>query len=403
MEDLLLLVHRIPYPPNKGDKVRSFHLLRFLNKHFRVHLGCFIDDDNDWEYEHTLDSFCTSRLVRPLHKSTRQLASARGLLLRQPLSVPYYADAVMKRWVSNTINRYKISKVVVFSSAMAQFVMSSPQPIYRIMDFVDVDSDKWRQYAKSKSGVMRWIYKREAQQLEKYEKRVCDLFDKSYFVSIDEAKLFRTIYAENDQKIDYYNNGVDYQFFNPELDLVNPFRSGNRPVIVFSGAMDYWANIDAVVWFANEVLHRIKSKIPNVDFYIVGSNPSAEVMKLEEISNVRVTGRVDDVRPYIKNATLIVAPMRIARGVQNKVLEAMSFNKPIVATSSALEGIEPCSDFELEAKDDPEAFAEACINTIQNPGGTINYRNCIVKYYDWHRNLNRLAQPLGIAENNANS
>jgi len=403
MEDLLLLVHRIPYPPNKGDKVRSFHLLLYLHKHFKVHLGCFIDDDSDWEYEHILDSFCASRLVRPLNKSSRKIASLRGLFLGQALSLPYYADGDMNRWVHNTINRHKIKRVVVFSSAMAQYVLNSRQPIYRLMDFVDVDSDKWRQYADSKSGIMKWIYKREARRLEQYEIRICKVFDKSYFVSEDEANLFRKICNDYDEKIDFYNNGVDYQFFNPELTLDNPFPSNNRPVIVFSGAMDYWANVDAVVWFVHDVLHRIQSKIPNVDFYIVGSNPSPEVIKLKEHTNVYITGRVDDVRPYINHATLVVAPMRIARGVQNKVLEAMAFNKPIVATSAALEGIESCADFTVKATNNEEEFATACISTIENKANNIRYRNCVVKNYDWQRNLDRLSSSLNVADNNAHT
>jgi len=403
MEDLLLLVHRIPYPPNKGDKVRSFHLLRYLNKHFNVHLGCFIDDENDWEYEHTLDSFCASRLVRPINKSSRKIASLRGFFTGQALTIPYYADGVMKRWVKKTIQRYKIQKVVVFSSAMAQFVLPNRSSLFRVMDFVDVDSDKWRQYADSKSGLMKWVYRRESKRLQRYERRICETFDKSYFVSADEANLFKSICKENEQKIDYYNNGVDYQFFNPELKLENPFQCGSRPVMVFSGAMDYWANIDSIVWFVEHVLHRIKSRIPNVALYIVGSNPSAEILKLKEITNVYVTGRVDDVRPYIKNANLIIAPMRIARGVQNKVLEAMSFNKPIVATQCALDGIESCSDFDVQAKDTADEFADACVAIIQEAVAEINYRNCIIEYYDWQRNLNRLALPLGIAHNNANT
>jgi len=403
MEDLLLLVHRIPYPPNKGDKVRSFHLLRYLNKHFKVHLACFIDDSVDWEYEHTLDSYCASRLVRPLHKGTRRFISLRGLLTGRALSLPYYADALMKRWVNKTIKRYKIRKVVVFSSVMAQFVPRDNDSIYTIMDFVDVDSDKWRQYAEAKTGLMKWIYKRESRKLEKYEKRVCKQFSRSYFVSRVEAELFKSLCEENKEKIDYYNNGVDYQFFNPALSFDNPFESGDRPVIVFSGAMDYWANIDAVTWFDEQVLHRIKTKIPNVVWYIVGSNPDAAVTKLSENTNVYVTGRVDDVRPYIKYATLIIAPMRIARGVQNKVLEAMSFNKPIVATQCALDGIETCAEFQLQACDSAETFADACIKIIQSPDIDIDYRKCVIQNYDWQRNLERLGLPLGITKNNANS
>ena len=292
---------------------------------------------------------------------------------------------------------------------MAQFVMPRYDSLLSIMDFVDVDSDKWRQYANSKSGLAKWVYTREAGKLEAYEKRACEFFDKSFFVSKDEAKLFSGLCAECGEKIDYYNNGVDYQFFNPELNLDNPYAGttkednadadgsgGEKQVIVFSGAMDYWANIDAITWFATEIFTQIRDQLPAVELYIVGSNPSSQVLKLEELENVHVTGRVDDVRPYINHASLVVAPMRIARGVQNKVLEAMSFNKPIVATTYALEGIEACADFDISPSDTTEEFALTCVDRLRQPSQAINYRQCVIQHYDWNRNLNRLMQSLGV-------
>lgn len=391
MEDLLLLVHRIPYPPNKGDKVRSFHLLRSLNKHFKVHLGCFIDDSRDWDYEHTLDSYCASRLVRPLNPRNRKLASLRGLFSGQALTVPYYADSEMRTWVRNTIADRAIKKVVVFSSSMAQFVLHSTD-LRLILDLVDVDSDKWRQYAKSQSGVMKWIYQREALKLEKYEKMLSQRADKSYFVSRDEAALFTRLEGVPPEKIDYYNNGVDYQFFDPSVRLNNPYGEAESPIIVFTGAMDYWANVDAVIWYVDHVFEQVRQKVPGVKFYIVGSNPTPAIKKLGSHADIHVTGRVDDVRPYIKYASVAIAPMRIARGVQNKVLEAMSFNIPIVATQNALEGIEDCEAFNVKATDDAESFAQRCIEIINVGDNDVQYRQCILEHYDWNRNLRKVIE-----------
>lgn len=335
---LLFLSHRIPFPPNKGDKIRSYHLLKYLSEHYRVFLGTFIDDENDWQYVSTVEQFCEGSCFVKLHPGLARLKSARGLLTGSPLSLPYYQSRKLSKWVDNQIKQQKISRAVVYSSPMAQYVMgNADSSMTRVVDFVDIDSDKWNQYADRKGWPLNWVYRREARTLLKVEKTVAEKFDASLFVSSTEADMFRSL-APGLANVGFYNNGVDTDYFSPDEEMPNPYSQADK-VLVFTGAMDYWPNIDAVIWFVKSIFPGIRERSPDVKFYIVGSKPPGSVQQLAEEANVYVTGRVEDIRPYLKFAVAAVAPMRIARGIQNKVLEAMAMQKPTIVTNQGLEGI----------------------------------------------------------------
>jgi len=394
MTPLLLLVHRIPYPPNKGDKVRSFNLLKTLAKHYDLYLVAFVDDDNDWQYENKLDQYCKKFKLFPLNKISAKLRSFKGLLTGEALSLPYYRDARVQRWVDQTVKKYAIQHALVFSSPMAQYVENvQPTLKKRIADFVDIDSDKWLQYSNGCRFPMKWIYRREAKTLLKFEKKIAIDFDSTLFVSENERDDFNKYLPENASKHDFYNNGVDYEFFNPALNLSNPYDNITE-VIAFTGAMDYWANADAVQWFALNVFSEIKKSRPMAYFYIVGSNPSREVMALEKLKGVVVTGRVEDIRSYIKYANLIVAPMRIARGVQNKILEAMAMEKSVVATSLALEGIAQCDEYQPQCADSPAEFTKCCLSMLKVNVNVPAARRCIEEHYNWDANLQKVVNLL---------
>lgn len=344
---LLYLVHRIPYPPNKGDKIRSYHLLRYLRQHYRVFLGAFIDDPHDWEYVPRLESECDGCCFLPLNPGQARIKSIKGLLRGEPLTIPYYADRKMGQWVDTVVTDQQISRVMVYSSAMAQYATKRFDNLERrVIDFVDIDSDKWRQYALKKQWPMSWVYRREADKLLAYEKSLARSFDASLFVSSAEASLFRDLISSQRENIAYYNNGVDTEYFAPSSEFANPYQDGDE-VLVFTGAMDYWPNIDAVTWFAKEVFPEISRLVPQARFYIVGSNPSEPVKQLARLNGVEVTGRVEDIRPYLQFARAAVAPMRIARGIQNKVLEAMAMEKPVIVSDQGFEGITAEPDKEL--------------------------------------------------------
>jgi len=336
---LLFLCHRIPYPPNKGDKIRSFHLLHHLSQHFDIYLATFVDDPADWPYVPEVEKFCRDCLFVEQKKWPSRLRGLTGLLTGKALSIPFYACREMHQWVADTVNEHQIGHAMVFSSSMAQYVLDTPLKFERkVVDFVDVDSDKWQQYAEQQSWPMSWLYRREARHLLTYEIRLARHFDAGLFVSSSEAELFRTLSPQTAGKVGFYNNGVNTGYFRPIQDSSSPYPP-DVCAVVFTGAMDYWPNIDAVLWFTREVLPSLRENHPDAQFYIVGSNPSKVVLQLSNEPGVVVTGRVEDVRPYVQHAVAAVAPMRIARGVQNKVLEAMAMERPVIVTSKGLEGI----------------------------------------------------------------
>ena len=396
MRKILFLSHRIPYPPNKGDKIRSYHLLEHLAKQHQLYLGAFIDHDDDWKYVDKLENICKLTYFSKLKPLQSKIKSFLGLVKNEPLTLPYYYSREMQRWIDDVINAENITTVFVFSSAMAQYVFNSRyKSLVKIIDFVDVDSDKWNQYAEKQSWPMSWIYKRESRYLQNYEKAIAADFDLSYFVSKNEAELFQNIAPENKNKIKYYNNGVNADYFSPDIKYSNPYE-GSEKIIIFTGAMDYWANIDAVVWFAGEIFPEVLNKIPAAKFYIVGSNPSLEVKNLAGDS-VKVTGTVADIRPYVANAKLVVAPLRIARGVQNKVLEAMAMAKPVLVTTQGYEGIEGFPKFAGKVNDVPSLMSAYCIDMLNgkfeyNIG--IENRRFVIENYNWERNLNLVCQYL---------
>ncbi len=387
MQDLLFLAHRIPYPPNKGDKIRSYHFLKYLSLNFKVHLGTFIDDPNDWQYTDKLDDLCESTCYIELNPLLAKIKSAQGLITGEPLSLPYYKNKRMQEWINQTISAHSITKILIFSSVMAQFI-NDDQSIDIIVDFVDVDSDKWRQYAQRCKGLKHWIYQREAHYLLNYEKIIAEQARASIFVSEQEVELFKTLAPEVSHKVTHINNGVDTEYFSSELSFSSPYAKDDQ-IIVFTGAMDYWANVDAVLWFANAIFPLIIQQLTSVKFYIVGSKPTKEVLSLAN-NTIVVTGAVDDIRPYLAHAHLVVAPLRIARGIQNKVLEAMAMEKYVVATTAAMEGIAYQQELAVTVADSIELIAREIIVQLQKNESAHQNRDFVQKMFSWEHNVKQL-------------
>lgn len=390
MEDLLLLIHRIPYPPNKGDKIRSYHLLKHLAQHYRVHLATFVDDPDDWQYVPRIEALCASSHFARLNPLPSRVRSLGALLQNRSLSLEYYRDANVGRWVDATLAAHDIRRVLVFCSPMAQYA-EHHRAARRVIDFCDIDSEKWRQYAEQKRFPMSWLYGYEARQLLRYERKIARDYDASLFVSAPEAELFRRLAPESGPKIGHFSNGVDTDYFSPEQQHANPFATSER-ALVFTGAMDYWPNIDAVKWFAAEVFPALRLRFADARFYIVGSRPAAAVQALAEQPGVVVTGTVPDVRPYIAHAAAAVAPLRVARGVQNKVLEAMAMATPVVVSPQALEGIDAVPGSELVLAEDAPAFVDACAALLDGQTGANAAigraaRAKVQQQYSWSSNL----------------
>lgn len=390
MRNLLFLAHRIPFPPNKGDKIRSWNILNHLAQDYRIHLGCFVDDPADHQFEDRLLELCVDCHFARLNPRAAKIRSLSGLVSGEPLTLGYYRDRQLGDWVSSTLASADIGQVFVFSSSMAQYTERAKiEGARMVVDFVDVDSDKWRQYAESRSWPARWVYGRESRTLLAFERKVAAEADASLFVSADEAALFRRLAPECATSVRHMNNGVDFKFFDPDNSYADPF-STEHPELVFTGAMDYWANVDAVCWFAREVLPKVRQTRPDVGFCIVGSKPAPAVRSLAGLPGVTVTGSVPDVRPYIAHAAAVVAPLRLARGVQNKVLEAMSMAKVVLATSAAMEGIEVNSGSEVFVSDSVDSLAASAVEILsRNDRAEIGLRARarVVEGYGWATNL----------------
>ncbi|HAT32734.1 MAG TPA: sugar transferase [Janthinobacterium sp.] len=397
MRDLIFLVHRIPYPPNKGDKIRSYHMLKYLSARYRVHLGCFIDDPRDRAHLPHLEQLCASTCFVEQHPFAARLRSLGGLLAGQALSVHYYRDAGLSRWVERLLAGAPLAAALAFSGPMAQYLQSpAARGVRRIIDFVDVDSDKWAQYGAAKDWPLSLLYRREARHLLAYESAVAREFDGASFVSRAEAELFGLRAPQAREHIAYFSNGVDADYFTPHLEYANPY-AGADPVLVFTGAMDYWPNVEAVQWFVWRVWPALRRRYPALRFYIVGARPAPAVKALARAPGVCVTGVVPDVRPYLAHARLAVAPLRTARGVQNKVLEAMAMQKTVLLSPQALEGISALPGAELALAGDEAGFiaaAAALLDGADDAAMGLAARRRILLDYCWERNLERLGAML---------
>jgi sugar transferase (PEP-CTERM/EpsH1 system associated) len=225
MQQLLFLAHRIPYPPTKGDKVRSYNLLRYLSARYRVQLGAFVDDAADWEHAGAVRDLCEGTHLLRLDSRIARAKSLAGLLSGSPLTLPYYRSASMQRWVTELLSAGSIRKVVVFSSGMAQYVLAA-HGVRRVVDMVDVDSDKWSQYAATQRWPYSAIYRREGRTLLSYEREIARSFDATVLVSEAEADLFRRLAPDAAHKVWHVNNGVDSDYFSPDREYANPYADG---------------------------------------------------------------------------------------------------------------------------------------------------------------------------------
>ena len=388
MANILFLVHRLPYPPNKGDKVRSFHLLKHLAARHRVFLGTFVDDPDDWQHLPVLRALCADVHATELRPMRAKLASVRGLLSGEALGLPYYRNRNLSRWVGATAAAVKLDAVLVFSSPMAQYAAALPA-LPMLVDFVDVDSAKWADYAPAHRWPMSWVYRREGKKLLAFEQAVAARARCSFFVTENETALFRKLTPGLSAPVESLSNGVDAEFFAPDVQRGSPFPTGQLP-LVFTGAMDYWPNADAVIWFATEVLPQLLKPWPKLHFHIVGRSPTAAVLALQS-EHISVTGTVPDVRPYLQHAAVVVAPLRLARGIQNKILEAMAMGRPVVAAASCVQAITAEAGVELLAATEVGDYVHLINRLLLSPAEALVMgeagRQRVLADYSWPARL----------------
>lgn len=340
-DEVLFLAHRMPFPPDRGDKIRSSHILRHLASLGPVHVATFAEGEADLAQEPVLAglaaSHCLVRRGKPL-----ALAGAEALLRGQPVSLTAFHDPRLAAYVAKVLAERPIAAIYVFSGQMGQYVPAD-FPGRVLLDFVDVDSAKFDAYAASGHGPRAWIDGREGRLLRAEELRLSRRADCSLFVSDEEAALFasRLPAAERgDHDVLALRNGIDSAGFDPAAVKPEPrLTSLPAPRLIFTGQMDYAPNIAAATRVIENLMPLIRARLPEASFHVVGRNPPAALKALDGRNGSRVWGEVPDVRPWLAGSDIALVPLEIARGVQNKVLEAMAMTLPVVLTGGAATGI----------------------------------------------------------------
>jgi sugar transferase (PEP-CTERM/EpsH1 system associated) len=400
---LLFISPRIPYPPNKGDRVRSSHELQaFIERGHEVHLLAFADDLNDLNYRVDLGRMCATVEIIPLRRVWAVARALVNLPLLRPLLRGYFASRKMRRLVKRAVSDNDFDAVFVCSSPMAQYVPRE-MASRAVVDMADVDSEKWRDLASWVNPLKSWICSLEWRRLREYEYKVVARFANTVVTTRREADLLdRLDEFTRRARLRTIADGVDLDHFRPSSQSPDTI----SPRLVFVGAMDDFANVEGARYFAEEVFPLIRSRESRAKFSIIGANPTDEVKKLARYPGVIVTGEARDARPYLREATLCVVPLRRARGARRGVLEVMAAGKAVIASPGAVAGLRVVNGEHLMIADSPRKFADAAIEVIRDASLResleLQARHFVEAEHDWKTLLQRLVElveVVGMREN----
>ena len=427
--NILYLAHRIPYPPNKGDKLRSFRQLQHLADRHRVWCACFVDDPADLQHKRPLAQHCEALTTVRLHPKQAVLRGLMGLARGGTATESFYRSRAMYKILDNWSASISFDVVVAFSSSMAPYALQVPAKRH-VLDLCDLDSRKWFDYARRAAIPIRWLYRMEGRRLADRERAWIDAFDAAMFITESEAgPLKRAMSAHSDpwalaradmetaktnrvlkertlsERIHIVGNGVDL----PDLQASSPLSDGPgdaAPTVGFVGMMNYRPNVEGVCWFVSQCWPAIRAACPGVRFRIVGRSPTRRIRRLASTPGVTVAGEVDDVGAELRRFDVSVAPLRIARGLQNKVLEAMAWGKPVVLTPQAAEGVAAEHGREFIVAEDAEATAKAVLQLLCDPGERLRLGSAARRFAaERHRWSDRLRDfefaALGLVERSA--
>ena len=375
---ILFLSQRVPYPPNRGDKITTWRLVERMKRRHEVRCVAFAHEDADVEAAQELTKLGVPTTTVRLDGRRAKIASLPLLATRKPLTLGFYGSRELQAEVDRVAAEFDVA--YAYSSSMGAFLLPHDR-LRRIMHFAELDSDKWRQYAQRTGFPMSWVYGREHRTLLEFERRVAHTFDENVFCTPLEQRIFQQAIPGASSMV--LRNGVDLEYYRPRASETEPDH------LVFVGMMDYYPNIDGCEFFVREILPKVRAARPAARFTIVGGRPTPDVVKFGETEGVTVTGFVDDTRDYLARAAVSVAPLRIARGIQNKVLEAMAMGLPVVGTQSATQGTdgEPGRDFLLAETADEQVAA--ILDLLEHPERAAELgrrgRSFVEEHYDWEK------------------
>jgi polysaccharide biosynthesis protein PslH len=383
---ILYLTHRVPYPPDKGDRIRNYHLIREMSKRGRVWLGCLDDESSTDESLAELQGLCERIAVVPLGGFGRWIQAGFSLLTGGSLSEGAFAHPGLQRALEGWAAETRFDAVVLSASSLAPYLRErrlANTPA--IVDLMDVDSEKWLDFANASRGPKRWLYRLEAARVRKLERQLASWVRAAAVVSQPEADIFDQVVGQPFATV--ATNGVDLEYFQPVDGPV-------VPACAFVGAFDYLPNVDAAVWFAREVWPAVRQQCPLAEFWLIGRKPAPAVQALASLPGVKLIGQVPDVRPHLARAAVAVVPLRLARGIQNKVLEALAMGKPLVASPAALVALKAVPDQHLLEASTPAEWVEAIAGLLANPSRCRELGSAGRRYVEEHHRWETCLQPL---------
>jgi polysaccharide biosynthesis protein PslH len=354
---IFFISQRVPFPPDRGDKITTFNEIRHLSTKHEVHVFCLADGRRDLDNIPGLRRYAQSVTAVPVIGWTSKLRALKAMFAGGPLSVAAFNETKLHDAIRRKFAELRPDLIMIYSCNVAQYAEHFPQ-VPRIMQFAELDSSRWGQFARRSRPPLRWVYAIEQRRFFAYERHIARTFSYALVCTAAEQRDFERLIPG--VPVSLVGNGVDLDYFRSRGV---PKRPGS---IVFTGVMDYFPNIDAVVWFCDKVLPIVQRQIPAAGLTICGSRPAAAVRRLAKRRGVTVTGRVPDTRPYLDGAEVFVAPLRMARGIQNKLLEALAMGLPCVASKAAATGTVVANGEGILAADNPEEFAEHVMRLLRD-------------------------------------
>jgi sugar transferase (PEP-CTERM/EpsH1 system associated) len=382
--NLLMVAHRVPHPPNKGERIRTWNMLRELSHHFAVYLACPVDTRIQLDTWKVLAGVTEGLALEPVDRLGRWVTAGRralrGRSLTEGLFHSHSLADIIRRWM----REHKFAAGLAVCSSVAEYLVDLPLPL-KVIDLIDVDSAKWSAYARRSVPPRRWIYQMEAARLGQYERYLARVFDHVTVTTDHEAALLGEHVP--DQPIHVVPNGVDLEYFDVPA-------APHLPVAVFTGALNYRPNVDGLVWLVNEVWPQVRSAVPGAVLRIVGRDPVERIRRLGQCPGVDMVGPVDDVRTYLSEAATAVVPVWLARGVQNKVLEAMAAGKPVITTPDAAQGVGACDGEHCYVAQHADQWAGRLITLLSDRASGQQVARQGRQFVEQTRNWEHCLQPL---------
>lgn len=393
---IIFLAHRVPFPPDRGDRIRSYNILRYLSERHEVHLACTSDEHCTTHSVKQLTDLCPQVFIAPPARKRRWLGAAASFLCGQSATQGLFHSRKLGRALDRFVAQHNYDAAFIFCSSMAPYLSRpSLRQLPALIDLVDVDSLKWSQYSAAARGANKYLYATEAERVATLERMCGARASALTVVSEKEATALLAHYP--DANCHVIPNGVDLTYFSYQPQNTQEA----APRCAFVGALDYPPNIDAVVWFGREIWPSIQRRFPTAIFQVIGRNPNAAVKALRNQVGIDVVGEVADVRPYLSSASVVVAPLRLGRGIQNKVLEAMACGRAVVASPTALSGLQAVDASHVRRADTIEEWTESVLTLLADPGLRSRMAHAARSYVEDRHDWSECLRPLDELLRNA--